>query len=206
MCTDSVKFLFSDKFTMSVANNLELLSNPHSYRQSVASGSRGSRSHYSCDRHNSGSRSDRDIEDGDDTNSHHPSRHSRIVKLHSPPRSLAGNDGKNQGGQAEERSQVPQIPGDQVSKVPEGQETLKSHGDPFDGIADFRKHKANMEVYNAFIGHPKKHDPSHVKLKKTGRGMAKRVFHPLEAERWPTKEANAFMNKHLTLVSEQRKE
>ena len=36
--------------------------------------------------------------------------------------------------------------------------------------------------------------------------MAKRVFHPLEAERWPTKEANTFMNKHLTLVPEQRKE
>ena len=32
--------------------------------------------------------------------------------------------------------------------------------------------------------------------------MAKRVFHPLEAERWPTKEANAFMNKYLTLVPE----
>ena len=36
--------------------------------------------------------------------------------------------------------------------------------------------------------------------------MAKRVFHPPEAERWPTKEANAFMNKHLTLIPEQRKE
>ena len=74
------------------------------------------------------------MEDGDDTNSHHPSRHSRIVKLHSPPRSLAGNDGTNQGGQAEERCQVPQISGDQVSKVPEGQETLKSCGDLFEGI------------------------------------------------------------------------
>ena len=152
---------------MSIENNLGLPC-PCSYCQSVASGSRGSRSHYSRDRHNSGSGSDRDMEDGDDTNSHHPSRHSRIVKLHSPPRCLAGNDRKNQGGQAEERSQVPQIPGDQVSKVPEGQETLKSHGDPFDGIADFRKHKANMKVHNAFIGYPKKHDPSHVKLKKTG--------------------------------------
>ena len=36
--------------------------------------------------------------------------------------------------------------------------------------------------------------------------MAKRVFHPPEAERWPTKEANTFMNKHITLVPEQRKE
>ena len=36
--------------------------------------------------------------------------------------------------------------------------------------------------------------------------MAKRVFHPPEAERRPTKEANAFMNKHLTLVSDKWKE
>ena len=36
--------------------------------------------------------------------------------------------------------------------------------------------------------------------------MAQRVFHPPEAERWPTKDANTFMNKHLTLVLEQRKE
>ena len=35
--------------------------------------------------------------------------------------------------------------------------------------------------------------------------MAKRVFHPPEAERWPTK-ANTFINKHLTLFPEQRKE
>ena len=34
--------------------------------------------------------------------------------------------------------------------------------------------------------------------------MAKRVFHPPEAERWPTKEANAFMAKNLTLVPEQK--
>ena len=36
--------------------------------------------------------------------------------------------------------------------------------------------------------------------------MAKRVFHLPEAEIWPTKEANAFMNKHITLVPEQRKD
>ena len=143
------------------------------------------------------------MEDGDDTNSHHPSRHSRIVKLHSPPRSLAGNDGTNQGGQAEERCQVPQISGDQVSKVPEGQETLQSHDDLFEGIADSRKHKANMEVYNAFIGHPKKHDPSHVKLRETGWAMAQMMFHSQEV--WLTKDANVFMVKNLTLVPEQKK-
>ena len=36
--------------------------------------------------------------------------------------------------------------------------------------------------------------------------MAKRVFHPPEAERWPTSEANAFMKKFLTLVPEQKME
>ena len=34
--------------------------------------------------------------------------------------------------------------------------------------------------------------------------MALRVLHPQEA--WPTKDANAFMNKHNTIVLEQRKE
>ena len=36
--------------------------------------------------------------------------------------------------------------------------------------------------------------------------MAKRLFHLPEAEIWPTKEANIFMNKHITLVPEQRKD
>ena len=61
-----------------------------------------------------------------------------------------------------------------------------------------KKHKANMDLFNAFIGHPKKHDPSHVKLLEAGWAMAKRVFHPPEAERWPTKEANTFMAKNQT--------
>ena len=34
--------------------------------------------------------------------------------------------------------------------------------------------------------------------------MAKRVLHPLEAERWPSVEANTFMKKYLTLIPEQR--
>ena len=71
---------------------------------------------------------------------------------------------------------------------------------------DSRKHKANQEVYTAFIGNPRKRDPSHVKLQEAGWAMAKRVFHPPEAERWPTKEANTFMAKNLTLVPEQKYE
>ena len=66
----------------------------------------------------------------------------------------------------------------------------------FESIVDSRKHKANIEVFNAFIGHPKKRDPSHVKLKETGWDMAT----------WPTKEANTFMTKHLTLIPEQKME
>ncbi len=120
--------------------------------------------------------------------------------------SLAGITGINQGGQAKERPQDPPVPGDKVSKGGEGQDALKSHNDPFECIVDSRKCKANIEVFNAFIGQPKKHDPSHIKLKETGWAMAKRVFHLPEAERWPTKEANAFMNKHITLVPQQRKD
>ena len=36
--------------------------------------------------------------------------------------------------------------------------------------------------------------------------MAKRVFLPPVAEKWPTREANAFMAKYLTLVPHQRRE
>ena len=144
----------------------------------------GSRSHRIHDYHDSGG-SDRDnMEDEDDANSHHPSRQSRFVELNSPLKSQAGNDGTNQGGYTEQRPQAPPGPGDHGSKVPEGIETFKSHSKPFEGIVDSRKRKANTEVYNAFIGHSKKCDTSQVKLKETGWAMAKRVFHPPEAERW----------------------
>ena len=146
------------------------------------------------------------MEDGDDANSHHPSRQSRFVELKSPLKSQAGIGGTNQGGHTKERPQAPPGPGDQGSKVKESIETIKSHSNLFESIADSRKRKANTEVYNSFISHPKKRDPSHVKLMKTGWAMAKRVFHPPESERWPTAEANAFMKKYLTLVPEQKME
>ena len=44
----------------------------------------------------------------------------------------------------------------------------------------------------------------HIKLCEAGLAIAKRVFHPLEAERWPTAEANAFMKKYLTLIPSQK--
>ena len=77
---------------------------------------------------------------------------------------------------------------------------------PIESIKDKRKHKACSDVFAAFAGPPKKCDPTNVKLRETGWAMAQRVFHPPDAERWPTKDGKAFMNKHLTLVPEQRKE
>lgn len=147
------------------ANELDLLSSQGLDRQSVAQRSNGSRSHCSCDRYNSGSGSDRDMEGSDDgRGSHHPSRHSRIVELNSPARSMAGISGIGRGETTEKRSQVSLVPRDTVPKGPEDQETLKPN-DPFENNADSRKHKANTEVLNAFVGHPKKRDPTHFKLK-----------------------------------------
>ena len=68
--------------------------------------------------------------------------------------------------------------------------------DSFDCLQP-KKHKAHMEVFSAFTGQPRGND---------GLAMAKRVFHPPEAERWPTKEGNAFMAKNLTLIPEQKME
>ena len=75
--------------------------------------------------------------------------------------------------------------------------TLLSQNDLFVGVKDAKKHKAGLEVFTAFISHPKKHDPAHVQLGETGWAMAKQVFHPQDADKWPTKEANAFMAKYL---------
>ena len=125
MCIDSVKFLFSDKFTMSVGNDLELLSRPGLGHQSVASGSRRSGSCLSHDRHNSGSESDRGMEDVN-VGSQHSSRYDQRNELVSSPRSQAGTSGIGQGGHAEVRPWSPPVPGDQVPKGTETQEALYS--------------------------------------------------------------------------------
>ena len=93
-CIDSVKFLFSDKFTMSVANNLGLLESDHNLvgHQSVASGSRKSRSCLGNDRNISGSESDRGEEDDND-GSHGSSRHNQRDEQVYPSRSQAGAAG-----------------------------------------------------------------------------------------------------------------
>merc|ERR1712237_309131 len=44
----------------------------------------------------------------------------------------------------------------------------------------------------------------HIKLCEAGLAMVKCVFHPPEAERWPTAEANAFMKEYLTLIPSQK--
>ena len=134
----------------------------------------------------------------DDNLSHHP-----FNQGGSPPRSHFGAAGTSQGDQSVRRPPSPPGPGDPVSRAPEGIATLTPI-DPFACIMNPKKHKANTDVFNAFIGHPKRSDPSHVKLLEAGWAMAKRVFHPPEADRWPTSEANPFMKKYLTLVPEQK--
>ena len=168
-CTDSVKFLFSDKFTKSsIANEFDLLRSRGSDHQSMAQRSNGSRSHHSHDHHNSGSGSDRYMEDNDDgRGSHQPSRHSRILELNSPARSMARISGISSGDTTKKRFWVSLVPRDTVLRGLEDQETLNP-SDPFENIADSRKHKDYIEAFNAFVGHPKKHDPAHLKLNEAG--------------------------------------
>ena len=77
--------------------------------------------------------------------------------------------------------------------------------DPF-ATVPLKKRKTYTEVFSTFTGWPKGNDPMHVKLGEAGLAMAKRVFHPPEATRWPTAEANAFMKKFLTLIPSQKVE
>ena len=65
----------------------------------------------------------------------------------------------------------------------EGSKTLSSQDDLFVGVKDAKKRKAGMEVFTAFIGHPKKHDPAHAQLKENGWTMAKQGFHPQDADK-----------------------
>ena len=102
------------------------------------------------------------LEVEDDNYSHHPSNQGGT-----PPRSQLGAAGTSQGDQSVRRPPGPPGPGDPVSKAPEGIATLKP-SDPFESILNPKKHKANMDMFNAFIGHPKKHDPSHIKLMEAG--------------------------------------
>ena len=75
---------------------------------------------------------------------------------------------------------------------------------PIEAIRNSKKHKASSQAFAAFSGPPKKHDPTHVKLREMGWAMAQRVFHPPDI--WLTKDANAFINKKLIVVKDQKKE
>ena len=108
-CIGSVKcVLFSDKFTMSVTNNLNLLESDHESEslQSMVSGStRRSNSHLSLDLHIKGSSSEG--EEDNNARSHHSSRHDWREEQGSPPRSQAGASDIAQGG-----PQGPPVPRD----------------------------------------------------------------------------------------------
>ena len=118
---------------------------------------------------------------------------------------MASPSSFSQGDHAERSFQAP--PGPRVPETTgqEGRRLYSQSGANLkESIKNIRKHNASADVFAAFSGPPKKHDPSHVKLKKTGWAIAQRVFHPPEV--WPTVDGNMFMVKHLTLVLKQRKE
>ena len=144
------------------------------------------------------------MEDGGANDGSHHSRQEEEVEP--PPTYPADSCRTSWGDQEEKRSQNPKTSGDQGSTKSDGSRTLKSQNDLFLGIKDAKKRKANLEVFNAFIGHPKRHDPAHVQLGVIGWAMAKQVFHPQDADKWLSKDANAFMAKHLILIPHQRKE
>ena len=121
----------------------------------------------------------------------------------SPPRDQPGT---SHGDQSVRRPRGPPVTQDSASpRAPQGIVRLKP-AILFASIQNPKKCKANTEVFSAFTGRPRGNDPSHIKLCEAGLAMAKRVFHPPEAERWPTAEANAFMKKYLTLVPNQKME
>ena len=88
--------------------------------------------------------------------------------------------------QSVRRPQAPPGPSNfVVPRAPQGIATLEPV-DPFATIQNPRKHKNHSEMFSEFTGQPRGNDPTHVKLCEAGLAMAKRVFHPPEAERWPT--------------------
>ena len=90
-----------------------------------------------------------------------------------PPVSPAGSSRTGHRDQEEKSSQDHRTSGDYGSTKSDGLRTLKSQHDPFEGIKDAKKCKANLDVFNVFIGHHKRPDPAHVQLGETGWAMAK---------------------------------
>ena len=98
----------------------------------------------------------------------------------------------------------PKDPESFSSRVPK--EPLALMQDPFAAISNQRKCKVHWETFEAFKGGPRGDNPNHIILGAAGLAMAKRVLHPPEAKRWPSAEANAFMNKYPTLIPEHRQQ
>ena len=112
------------------------------------------------------------LEIEDDNNSHPPSNQGDT-----PPRDQLGAAGTSQGVRSVRRPPGPPGPQDSVPRAPEGIVTLKPIN-LFTSIQNPKMCKANMEMFHAFIGHPKGSDPSHIQLLEAGFAMAQRVFHP----------------------------
>ena len=93
---------------------------------------------------------------------------------------------------------VPKGPQSVSSRTPKEPSALMQ--DPFATITNTKKCKAHQETFEAIIGRPRGDNPNHVILGDAGMDLAKRVPYPLEAERWPSVEANAFTEKYLTLI------
>ena len=101
----------------------------------------------------------------------HHSRQEEVIEP--PPKSYAGTSRTGNGDQEEKRSQHPKTSDDHGSTKSDGSRALFSQNDPFVGIIDAKKHKAGLEVFIAFIDHPKKHYPAYAQLVETGWAMAK---------------------------------
>ena len=162
--------------------NMDFLSSPHTVEREASRGSQYSRDDIrnyldsQCDR--------RDMDVEDDLLSRPPSRAGDVFELDSPRRSHHSDINRTPQRDHTERRppSPPGPPKDLVPVVPGGSQTLKPQNDPFETVENPNKHKANQVVYTAFVGHSRRYHPSHIKLQEAGWAMAKRVFHPPEAE------------------------
>ena len=111
------------------------------------------------------------MEDGGANDGSHHSRQEEVIEP--PPTSPAGKSRTGSQDQEEKRSYNPKTSGDHGSTKSDRSRTIKSQDNPFQGIKEAKMCKANLELFYAFIGHLKRHDPAHVQLGETGWAMAK---------------------------------
>ena len=176
-----VFLLFSDS---SIMNHYEdivpILNSPSWHRHRL--GSQGSCNQDYDDPSYGGSKSEEYIDDDGANDCSKPFRQEE--EFENPlPLSPAGSRRTGCGDQEEKRSQDPRTSGDQGSSKSEGSKTLKFQHDLFESVKDTKKPKVNLEVFKAFIGHPRWHDLAHVQLGDPRWAMAKRVFLPQDVDR-----------------------